>query len=155
MIERRVATEAVATLLADATGTPVGRGKIPTDDSNIEIVPPYYILDSVGPLVLSGAPFADMNEDASITWQITAVSGPDPGIPQSSSALEQAEWHADRARTALLGRDPATGQRLHPLNLAGWKDMCRDLDSEPGATNDPADAIISYVLRVRFDLTPS
>jgi hypothetical protein len=41
------------------------------------------------------------------------------------------------------------------LTVAGAKVMCRELETEPGGTSDPTDAIISYVQRFRFDLTPA
>lgn len=155
MIERRPVTLLVASVLAQATGMPVGLGKIPTSpDGTTEIIPPYYVLYSL-PLAVGGAPLADMNEDASLTYQVTSVSGPDPAVPQSTSAEDQAEWMADRARTALLGRDPVTRLWLYDIAPEGWKCTCRELDIEPGAADSAGDAIISYVQRFRFDLTPA
>lgn len=155
MIERLPVTRMVAAALTAASGgMAVGFGKIPTSaDGTTPVVPPYYLLYSL-PLSLSGAPYADMNEDASLVYQVTSVSGPDPAIPQSSPTEDQVEWMADKARTGLLGRDPATGLWLHEVAPEGWKCMCRDLDIEPGADSAPADGIISYVQRFRFDLTP-
>lgn len=155
MIERRPVTLLIASVLAEATGKPVGLGKIPTaPDGTTAVIPPYYILYSL-PLALGGAPLADRNEDATLTYQVTSVSGPDPSIPQSTSAEDQAEWMADKARTALLGRDPATGLWLYDLAPTGWKTMCRSLEIEPGADSSAADAIISYVQRFTLDLTPA
>lgn len=155
MIERRAVTLLVASVLAQATGMPVGKGKIPTSpDGTTEVIPPYYVLYSL-PLTLDGAPLADMNEDASLVYQVTSVSGPDPKVPQSTSAEDQVEWLADKARTALLGRDPVTGLWLYDLAPAGWKTMTRGLDIEPGADSEAGDAIISYVQRFRFGLTPA
>jgi hypothetical protein len=37
--------------------------------------------------------------------------------------------------------------------VPGAKVICRELDTEPGGTSDPSDAIMSYVQRFRFDLT--
>jgi len=155
MIERRPVTLLVASVLAQASGKPVGLGKIPpSPDGTTEVVPPYYILYSI-PLMLGGAPLADRNEDAAVTYQVTSVSGPDPRVGQSTSAEDQAEWMADKARTALLGRDPVTGMWLYDVAPPGWKTMCRELDIEPGADSSAGDAIISYVQRFTFYLTPA
>ena len=83
------------------------------------------------------------------------MSGPNPTIPDSRGSTDQVEWLLDRGKEAILGRDPVTGLWLHPLVIPGAKVICREPDVEPGATNDPADAIITYVTRVRFDLTPA
>jgi hypothetical protein len=69
VIARRPVTNAVVALLATASGLPVGRGKVPAGEPD----PPYYIVYAM-PLEVSGAPFADENEDASIVYQITSVS---------------------------------------------------------------------------------
>ncbi|MEV8101067.1 hypothetical protein [Streptomyces sp. NPDC088135] len=147
MIQRLPVTMALSALLTSATGLPVGRGRKPKDTS-----PPYYLLYTV-PADVSGAPFSDLNEDAALVYQVTSVSGPDPSDPDSHGVADQAEWMADKARTALLGRDPATGLWLHPLAVPGARVIGRTLDTEPGATNDPSDAIMSYVQRFRLDLT--
>jgi hypothetical protein len=148
VIDKRLVTLAVATLLQTATGRPVGRGKMPKAD------PPYYLLYSVD-TALSGAPLADESEDASFVYQVTSVSGPDPAVANSTGTLDQAEWLADKARRAVLQRDPDTGLWLNPLIVPGYTNHCRELDIEPGGTSDPTDGIISYVQRFRFDLTPA
>ena len=150
MIIRREVTNAVAAMLASATGLKVGRAKAPVGVPD----PPYYILYAM-PLEVSGAPFADEHEDASIVYQVTSVSGADPSVPDSSGELEQAEWMADKARNVFLARDPATGLWLHALEVPGVKVMTRALETEPGGTNDPVDAIITYVQRFRLGLTPA
>lgn len=153
MIERRVVTLAVAGLLATASGKPVGRGRLPYSQDGTPIVPPYYVLYSVD-TTLDGAPLADANEDASLVYQVTSVSGPD-GTTSGQAFEDQVEWLADTARKAVLGRDPATGLWLHPLTVTGYQCMGRGLDTEPGAVPDPADGIISYVQRFRLDWTPT
>jgi hypothetical protein len=148
VIDRRKVTTALAALLTSETGKPVGIGVMPLAD------PPYYILYSVDTAV-SGAPLADDNEDISLVYQITSVSGPDPTTISSTGSLAQAEWLADKARAAILRRDPATGLWAAALTVAAAKVMCRELETEPGGTSDPTDGIISYVQRFRFDLTPA
>ncbi|MGW1468552.1 hypothetical protein ACWCPT_29925 [Streptomyces sp. NPDC002308] len=148
MIDRRPFTTALAALLVSATGMPVGRGRMP------DAAPPYLLLYSLDGAT-TGAPFADEHEDASFVYQVTCVSGPDPSRPGSAGAVDQVEWLADKVKRAVLGRDTGTGRWAVPLAIPGVKVMCRDPDVEPGATNDPADAIISYVIRFRFDLTPA
>jgi hypothetical protein len=156
VIERLPVTRMVAAALTSASGgLAVGRGKIPPSDDGVTPVnPPYYLLYAL-PLSLSGAPYADMNEDASLIYQVTSVSGPDPSIPQSAGDEDQAEWMADKARTGILGRNPVTGLWLYEVAPTGWRCLCRELDIEPGADSAPGDGIISYVQRFRFDLTPS
>lgn len=151
MIGKRPVTNALATLLEQATGRPVGRGKMPTTVPRPHY---YYVLYSLT-TELSGPELADLNEDLSLVYQVTSVSGPDPDVVDSAGTVDQAEWLADKAREAVLGRDPNTGLWLHPLTVTGVSVMGRALDTEPGGTNDPADAIISYVQRFRLDLTPA
>jgi hypothetical protein len=148
VIDRRKVTTALAALLTSETGKPVGLGRMPQAD------PPYYILYSVDTAVF-GAPLADESEDISVVYQVTSVSGPNPTTQSSTGTLDQAEWLADKARTAILRRDPATGLWAAALTVAGAKVMCRELETEPGGTSDPTDGIISYVQRFRFDLTPA
>ncbi|CAM5499696.1 hypothetical protein SANTM175S_08951 [Streptomyces antimycoticus] len=102
---------------------------------------------------VSGAPYADEHEDMETVYQVTSVSGLVPGQSGTYGTLEQAEGMADKAREAFIGRDPESGLWLHALDIAGAKCVCRELEIEPGATNDPADGIISYVQRFRFGLT--
>lgn len=147
MIERLPLTMALSALLVTATGKPVGRGRQP-----LGAVPPYHLLYPLD-ATTSGAPFSDLNEDATFVYQITSVSGPDPADPDSFGVSDQSEWMGDKVRKGILGRDPATGLWLYPLEVPGVKVVCRELDTEPGATNDPSDAIMSYVQRFRFDLT--
>ncbi|MEU1078527.1 MULTISPECIES: hypothetical protein [unclassified Streptomyces] len=146
MISRRLVTTALAALLTSATGKPVGRGRLP------DAKPPYYLLYYID-MTLSGAPFADMNEDASFVYQVTNVSGPDPDVPGSYGTQDQEEWLADKAREAVLGRDPATGLWLHTLTVPGARCISRSLEIEPGESSDPTDAIISSVQRFRLNLT--
>lgn len=149
MIERRVVTNALVTLLAGATGLPVGKGVLPSATASA-----YYVLTPLD-AATGGAPYADANEDLSLVVQVTCVSGPDRSRPGSTGTLEQAEGLADKARIAFLARDETTGQWKQPLAVPGVRCMCRELETEPGAMNDPADGIISYVQRIRFDLTPA
>ncbi|MYW43050.1 hypothetical protein [Streptomyces sp. SID161] len=148
MIKRLAVTKAVAAMLADASQMPVGRGQKPKAD------PPYYLLYSVD-TDLSGAPFTDLNEDASLVYQVTAVSGPSTSTASSAGYLDQAEWMADKAREAFLSRDPRTGDWVYPLTVPGYRVICRELETEPGGTSDPTDGIISYVQRFRLDWTPA
>lgn len=149
MIERRLVTNALVGLLGAATSFPVGKGVLPTAAATA-----YYVLTPLDS-TLFGAPYADMSEDLSLVVQVTSVSAPDKTRPGSSGTLEQAEGLADKARAAFLARNATTGQWSNALTVAGARCMCRELETEPGAMNDPADGIISYVQRFRFDLTPA
>lgn len=147
MIARLPVTMALSELVESVTGFPVGRGRKP-----LNVDPPYYLMYSIT-ATYSGAPFSDLNEDTCLTYQFTPVSGPDPDVPDSYGVADQAEYMADKVREAVLGRDPATGLWLHELIVPGAKVNCRSLDVEAGGTSDPTDAIMSYALRVRLDLT--
>jgi len=147
MIDRLPVTKAVATMLAAASGKPVGRGSIP-----LGVEPPYYLLTVISTNV-SGAPLADESEDLSVVYQVTSVTGPAPSTAGSYAVADQAEWLADKARQAFLGRDPVTGQWLYPITLPGVKAYGRSLDTEPGGSRDDSDAIIDNVQRFRVDLT--
>lgn len=153
MISRGPFTDKLLQVVAEATSKPVGDATIPAVGTELA-APPYYVQYPM-PAVYSGAPLTDLNEDASFVYQWTCVSGPVPGDSKTRGARSQSEWLVDKLRQTLLGRDPGTGAWLHDLNIPGAKVYCRELDSEAGATNDPGDAIISYVIRVRFDLTPA
>ncbi|MEU0624977.1 hypothetical protein ABZ329_29470 [Streptomyces rubiginosohelvolus] len=149
MIARRPVTIALAALLASASNRPVGRGKKPPGNPQH-----YYILYSLD-TTLDGSPLTDENEDLSPVYQVTSVSAPDPKRPDSSGDPDQVEWMADKARETFLGRHPGTGLWLHPIVIAGVSVMGRSLDVEAGGSSDPPDAIMSYVQRFRFDLTPA
>ncbi|MFE6126727.1 hypothetical protein ACFQ6Q_00420 [Streptomyces sp. NPDC056437] len=147
MIPRLPFTLALSAMVESATERKVGRGRKPEDTD-----PPYYLQYAM-PVVRSGAPFTDLNEDASFVYQFTCVSGPDPDHPGGYGLADQTEFLADRLNTAILGRDPATGLWLHNITAPGCKVIGRSSDVEAGGTSDPGDAIMSYVLRYRFDLT--
>jgi hypothetical protein len=147
MIPRLPVSIAFSDALAAASGYKVGRGRKP-----VNIAPPYYLLHSIT-ATYSGAPFSDRHEDASFIYQVTPVSGPDPAKPNSFGLADEAEFMADKAREVAYGRHPATGLWLHPLTVEGARFIARGPDVEAGGTNDPSDAIMSYVQRFRFDLT--
>jgi hypothetical protein len=152
VIEKRLVTNWVVATLEAASGKPVGRGRQPTDGKP----PPFYLVYSIDTRML-GAPIADRNEMASLVYQVTSVSGPDPTVEQSTASQDQTEWLADKARTAFLARDPGTGLWVQPFNVAGWSCMGRSLDAEwgggPGGTPEQEAAIMTYVQRFKFDLT--
>jgi hypothetical protein len=147
VIARLPVTMALSDLVESVTRFPVGRGRKPRDAA-----PPYYLLYSIT-ATYTGAPFSDLNEDTSLIYQLTPVSGPDPAIPDSYGIADQSELLADKVREAILGRNPVTGLWLHELIVPGAKVIGRSLDVEAGGTSDPTDAIMSYALRVRLDLT--
>ncbi|MFB7359669.1 hypothetical protein [Streptomyces gardneri] len=147
MIDRLPVDQAVATMLAAASGKPVGRGAIPPS-----VEPPYYLLTVVSTTV-SGAPLADESEDLSIVYQVTSVTGPAPSNPGSYAVADQAAWLADKARKAFLARHPDAGQWLHSITVPGARVFGRSLDIEPGGSRDESDAIINNVQRFRVDLT--
>lgn len=152
MIEKRLITNWLVETLAAASELPVGRGRQPANADD----PPYYLVYSVDTSV-SGAPLADRSEDASLVYQVTSVSGPDPNVPQSTATQDQTEWMADTARTVFLARDPSTGLWANSLTVPGVSCMTRSLEVEwggmPGGTSEQEAAIMTYVQRFRFGLT--
>ncbi|MER5302127.1 hypothetical protein ABT039_22090 [Streptomyces lasiicapitis] len=140
ILERRLATAAFTALLTAATDKPCGIGTAP-HAAGRPVAPPYTVLRAL-PLTLSGAPFTDLNEDASTLYQVDCVA----------RLHEQAEWLADRVRAGVLSRT-ADGTWRHPLRLPGWTCYARGLDLDAGTDHDAAAAIASYPLRFRLDWT--
>ena len=147
MIQSRVFTNALAAALEAGTGKPVGKGRHP--DGNPDH---YYILYRL-PRQTDGAPYTDLNEDATITYQVTSVSARATDLPDSFGTLEQLEWLEDKAREVLLGRNPVTRQWLHPINAPGIRVLARRADVEAGGTPDATDGIMSSASRFVFDLS--
>ena len=155
MIARRPVTQALADMLGDATGKPVGVGSVPINPATGRpFPPPYTLLYSLGGTT-GGPELADLHEDAYLDYQLTFVSGPYPAKTDSRGTVEQVEWLADKGRTAILARPPAGCGYLHELTVPGATCYRREITTEPGATNEPEDAIITYVIRCRLHLTPS
>ena len=148
MIDTHPFTKALAALIADATGKPVGEGRRP-DGSGLSH---YYILYFIT-RTTSGAPFSDLNEDAELTYQVTAVSGPDPSDPDSYGTQDQLQWLDDHARRAILERNPVTRQWLNDLSVSGCRVTGRAAAGEAGETPDATDAIMSSAQRFTFTVT--
>lgn len=147
MISSRLFTNALAATLAAGTGKPVGRGRRPDGDPDH-----YYILYRL-PRQTDGAPVTDLNEDATITYQITCVSAKDTGLPGSFGTQDQLEWLEDKAREVVLGRHPVTRRWLHDITADGIRVLARRPDVEAGGTPDPTDGIMSSASRFVFDLS--
>ena len=155
MIARRIVTLAVKELLEDVTGKPVGIGSVPIDPATGKpFPPPYNLLYSLG-WTTFGSPLADLREDAVATYQVTSVSGPDPAKVDSRGTVEQVEWLADKTRIGVYARPASDRGYVNPLNIPGVTCTLREPDAEPGATDAPEDAIITYVQRIKFHLTAS
>ncbi|MCI3279091.1 hypothetical protein [Streptomyces cylindrosporus] len=148
MIDKRPFTKALAALIAAATGKQVGEGRRP-DGAGLSH---YYILYAL-PGTFSGAPISDLTEDATLTYQVTSVSGPDPADPDSYGTQDQLQWLDDKARRAILERNPVTGKWLNPLAAPGIKVMSRQHAGEAGETPDATDAIMSSAQRFTFQVT--
>ncbi len=146
MIPSRVFTDALITTLATASGEIVGHGRQPDGNPSR-----YYILHRVARQT-SGAPFSDLNEDATLVYQVTSVSGPDSDAPASFGVQSQLEWMEDKAREVFLGRDPVTRLWLHDITAPGIKVMGRRPGAEPGGTPDATDGIMSSYSRFAFKL---
>lgn len=151
MIARQAVTKAVAQLLKDVTGKPVGQLTVPLDPSTGKAFPPPYTL--LYPLDHStdDGTLGDTHRTAVSVYQATLVSGPDPSRPGSRGTVEQVEWLTDKARAAIARATDGAPGYLHPLTIPGATCYRREA-TEVGATSDPNDAIISYVIRFRFYL---
>lgn len=148
MIDTHPFTKALAALLAEVTGKPVGEGRRP-DAGDLSH---YYILYFIT-RTSDGAPFSDLNEDATLTYQITSVSGPDLDDPDSYGTQDQLEWLDDKARRTLLERNTVTGKWLNDLTAPGIKVIARAHAGEAGETPDASDAIMSSAQRFTFTVT--
>ncbi|MER6249381.1 hypothetical protein [Streptomyces griseorubiginosus] len=147
MIETRTFTDTLITMLAQATGKPVGEGRRP--DGN----PSHYYLVRFITRTDDGAPYTDDNEDAVLTYQIDSVSGPDPETPDSYGTQGQVQWMDDKARNAILARNPATRAWLHDLPLPDGKVIGRRSAGGAGEEPDASDAIMSSAQRFAFTAT--
>jgi hypothetical protein len=155
MIQRQMVTKGVQTLLASATGKPVGVGKVPINPGTGQPYPPPYTLLYPLDHISSDGTLADRGTASVSTYQATFVSGPAPGNSDSAGTVEQSEWLADKGRTGVMAR-PADGAPgyVNPLTIPGVSCFHREA-ADAGATNDQTDAIITTVIRFRFHLETS
>lgn len=147
MIDTHPVTKALVALLEEDTGRSVGEGSKPEGD------PSHYYIVYFITRTTSGAPFSDLNEDAELTYQITSVSGPEPDDPDSYGTQDQTQWMDDKARRAVLGRDPSTRQWINPLSIPGGRVIARREAGGAGETPDATDAIMSSAPRFTFTVT--
>lgn len=151
MIARQVVTKAVTQLLKDVTGKPVGTATVPVDPATGRpFAPPYTLLYPLDHTT-DDQTLSDTHDTAVSVYQATLVSGPDPSRPDSRGTVEQVEWLTDKARSVLARATGGAPGFLHPLTIPGAVCYRREA-TEVGATSDPNDAIISYVIRFRFYL---
>lgn len=152
MIARQAVTKAVAQLLTTVTGKPVGYATVPINSGTGRPYPPPYTLLYPLDHATDDGTLGDQHATAEALYQATFVSGPDPTQPDSRGTVEQAEWLADKARTGVLTRaDVGAPGYANPLTVPGAVCYRREA-TDAGATSDPNDAIITYVIRFRFCL---
>lgn len=151
MIERQYVTDGVIALLAALTGKPVSERTVPVDPATGKPIPPPYTL--VDPLDhrTDDNTMADAHTTAVSDYQATFVSGPVPGVPDSRGGPRQAQWMADRGRKVLERPTDGSPGYEHSLNIPGVGCYRREAH-EAGGTSDPADGIITSVIRFRFYL---
>jgi hypothetical protein len=152
MIQRQMVTKGFGALLATATGKPVGFGKVPINSATGQPYPPPYTLLYSLDHVSSDGTLADKGAAAVSTYQATFVSGPTPGVPDSTGTLEQVEWLADKARTGVMAR-PASGAPgyVNAITIPGVNCFYREA-FDAGGTSDVNDAILTSVIRFRLHL---
>jgi hypothetical protein len=148
VIERRLVTNGLQTLLATLTGFPVGKATVPLTAQGQPVPPPYTLLYSLDDTDADNT-LADNSKAAVYDYQATFVSGPVPGQPDSRGGVDQAEWLADLGRKVVeRPADGSTGY-AHPLNVPGAHCYHREARGA-GGTSDANDAIITSVIRFRL-----
>lgn len=99
-IERRLVTDRLLAVLAEATGRAVGDNEPPVDGA----VAPWTVLFS-----LNGGAWEDSllnpERDANFVYRVTSVG----------ESRASAEWMGDAVREVMVGIDPETGVRLWPI----------------------------------------
>ncbi|MER6548335.1 hypothetical protein [Streptomyces sp. NPDC001250] len=141
MIERARVTDAVQVMLATATGKPCGRGRLPLVEGRPAPLPYTVLYPQGGPV--GGAPLANKSEDGHLVYQLTIVA----------ARTDQAEWLADRARQALLGRT-AAGQWQHAIQIPDVNMWARELLVDDGVDLSDADAgVVTAVQRYKLSAT--
>lgn len=111
-----VVTVLTATLNAVSPAVPVGAGRKPDDTTSDRWVVLYPLAAEYD------GPVADYAADLTYTFQVTSVA----------ATVEQAEWVADLARTALLGTDlTVAGRHCDPTSPTGGSGIQRDDDVNP------------------------
>ncbi|MFM9373274.1 hypothetical protein [Streptomyces sp. Da 82-17] len=154
MIERRLVTAGLKTLLTELTGRPVGVRTTPLDTEGRPVPPPYTLLYPLDHRTDDGT-LADGHRTAVSDYQATFVSGPVPGAPDSRGGDEQAQWLADRGRRLVARPTDGSGGYAHPLNCGPGVGCYRRDAAEAGGTSEPNDAIITTVIRFRLYLETS
>ena len=151
MIQRLPVTLGLQALLEQLTGRPVGLRTVPIDADGQPVLPPYTLLDPLDRLDDDNT-LADNGKAAIVNYQATFVSGPATGKPDSHGGDEQAQWLADRGWKVV--ERPANGSPgyAHTLNVGPGVGCNRREAREAGGTSDPADGIISSVIRYRLYL---
>ncbi|MEW9521799.1 hypothetical protein [Streptomyces tubercidicus] len=151
MIARGPVTDAVKSLLATVTGKPVEVLTVPINAATGKPFPPPYTLLYPLDHDTDDQTMGDQHSTAISVYQATFVSGPDPSKPGSRGTDTQAQWLADKGRAVVARAANGAPGYLHPLTIPGTTCYRRQAN-EVGATSDPNDAIISYVIRFRFYL---
>ncbi|MFF7613520.1 hypothetical protein [Streptomyces lavendulae] len=133
---------AVQKMLSTSTTRSCGYGTAPTASSaptGAQV--PYAVLYPLG-LTTAGPPYGQADGDARALLQVTSVA----------TTAEQAEWMADRVRTAMLGRKGGgNGAYATDIVIPGCAVLQRALDKEEGVA--VAGGIYSYVQRYVVEVT--
>ncbi|MFF0409700.1 hypothetical protein ACFYUY_04605 [Kitasatospora sp. NPDC004745] len=133
-VQGRVVSTALRDALAAATGRSCGYGAPPVAaDKPSGNTIPYSVLYPLGGTA-SGPPFGDQTGDGRLLYQVTSVA----------STGEQAEWMADRVRSAIVGIG-SKGGFATPITPAGHTVVAREIDKEEGQV--VANGVYSYVSR--------
>jgi hypothetical protein len=144
VMQRRILTSNLRTALATATGRPWGSGKAPVKEPK-EADYPYgilYVIDGGG---YSGPPFHHPEADADCVYQLTSV-----GLTVSN-----VEFMADKARTAILGRDENGAFATDIPAPEGWIVNNRRPDTPPGGVDQTGKDLYQVVERFVLSVTPA
>lgn len=120
---RRELNDSLRTLLATATGRPIGVVRAPYKNSDVTQVAdvPYAIIYPIVGGNFSGSPLFHPEEDAAFTYQVTSVGLRD----------DQAEWMADSVRVGLLGRG-SDGNFVNAMTVPNMTVVMREPTGPPG-----------------------
>ncbi|MEV4557200.1 hypothetical protein AB0K51_09395 [Kitasatospora sp. NPDC049285] len=140
-VQARVVSLGVQAALVASTGRSCGYGAAPlAADKPTGNTIPYCVLYPLGGTSGDGPPFGDADGDARMIYQVTSIG----------TTAEQAEWMADKVRTALLGRT-SVGAFVTPITAVGHVIIGRELDKDEGIS--VASGVYSYVQRFVLHVT--
>lgn len=147
VVDRRIVTEAILTMLRTSTGMPVGDSVLDEDD--IVDQKPWGVLHPIdGGGYEGGAPYTAPDSDAQLVYQVDSVG----------RSRGQAEWMADLVRRTMLARSSSGSFQVASPSIAPFKIIDRAPDTAPGGVipeGEPSARVYSISERFVIFVTPS